>query len=131
MLTALHHHCMQLLAQARDLLSPQACTLSQVSNRSTNSSISGGSAGRSGSSRAHGEQAAGASGSSAAGFEQQRQQQQAGEVLQQQRQAWQLCLAQVQHNLLLVMQLTKHWQHHNAHLCLDMVLSKNRCVEGL
>jgi hypothetical protein len=34
--------------------------------------------------------------------------------LQQQRQAWQQCLAQVQRNLMLVLQLTKHWQHHNT-----------------
>jgi hypothetical protein len=34
--------------------------------------------------------------------------------LQQQRQAWRQCLAQVQHDLLLVLQLTKHWQYHNT-----------------
>jgi hypothetical protein len=33
---------------------------------------------------------------------------------QQQQQAWQLCMAQVQHNLLLVMQLSKHWQDSNV-----------------
>lgn len=37
-----------------------------------------------------------------------------GSLQQQQRQAWQLCVAQVQHNLLLVMQLSKHWQDSNV-----------------
>jgi hypothetical protein len=37
-----------------------------------------------------------------------------GSIQQQQRQAWQLCMAQVQHNLLLVLQLTKHWQNSNV-----------------
>lgn len=142
LLTALHHHCMQLLAQARDLLPPQACTLGQHSSSTsstTNRSSSGSNTGQSGSSTEagsslHGEQATGAvnsSSSSSAGVQQQQLALQAREVLQQQRDAWQLCLAHVQHNLLLVMQLTKHWQHHNAHLCLDMVLSKDRYVEGL
>lgn len=33
---------------------------------------------------------------------------------QQQRQAWQLCVAQVQRNLVQMVQLTKHWQHDNT-----------------
>jgi hypothetical protein len=77
-LAALHCHCMQLLAQARDQLPPATCSLghSAGSSRSSNDSASG----------------------------------------QQQLllQAWQQCLQQVQHNLLLVLKLTKHWQQLNG-----------------
>jgi hypothetical protein len=76
LLRALHCHCMQLMAQARDNLMPAACTAG--SRRAIDGAVST--------------------------LDQQQQQQ---------RQMWQQCVQQVQHNLLLVLQLTKHWQDGN------------------
>jgi len=45
---------------------------------------------------------------------------------QQQQLAWQLCCTQVQHDLLLVLQLTKHWQHHNQVAGLEHMLGPTR-----
>lgn len=98
LLAALHSHCLQLLAEAQRQLAPAACVLGPQASVAAHCS----------------------SRDSGGGSSEQQ--------LQQQRQAWQLCLAQVQHNLLLVLQLTKHWQYQNAHLCLNLVLSNNRCV---
>lgn len=47
-------------------------------------------------------------------------------IQQQQQQQWRLCCTQVQHDLLLVLQITKHWQQQNAHRCLHEVVLKKR-----
>jgi len=44
----------------------------------------------------------------------------------QQQQQWRLCCTQVQHDLLLVLQITKHWQQQNAHRCLQEVVLEKR-----
>jgi hypothetical protein len=94
---------MQLLAQARDTLTPDACILGK------------GAAARS--SRSHG------SGSDPLAGDDNQQQQ------QQQQQAWQFCVVQVQHNLLLVLQLLQQWWHDNAHGSLNTAICTNRWVE--
>lgn len=93
LLGALHCHCMQLLAQAREHLPPEACALQGQHSSSSSSQPS------------------------------QPQPQQLHD-----EEAWRLCLAQIQHNLLLVLQLIRDWQHHNAHCCLSSVLVSERCV---
>jgi hypothetical protein len=103
LLTALQSHITQLLSMARELLAPSVCTLGQQSSSSSSSNVGGGSS---------------SSNSSASASELNPQQE------QQQRRAWELCLAQVQHDLLLVLQLTKHWRHHNAHLCLPQAIKQ-------
>lgn len=45
--------------------------------------------------------------------------------LQLQRQAWRQCVSVVQHNVLLVLQLTKQWKQHNALGALERLLRRN------
>jgi hypothetical protein len=102
LLQALHCDCLQLLAQARDELPPETYCVGQHSRVSSSISSSSGGAGG-------GSSGGGSSSSrpiSAASRDASAQQQQQ----QQQQQAWQLCLAQVQHNLLLLLQLSRRWQ---------------------
>jgi hypothetical protein len=104
---------MQLLALAQELLPPDACTLGSTGSSSSSSS-----------SARHCKDAGGS------GHPQQQQQQQQRERQQQEEEgaeaAWQLCLAQVQHNLLLALQVMKHWQYHNAHMCLGSTIQQLR-----
>jgi hypothetical protein len=87
LLAALHCHCMQLLAQARDQLPSQTCALGQAA--ASNASSGGGCSSS-----------------------------------QQQQQAWQQRLQQVQHNLVLVLQLTRHWQQDNVFAAFEKLYSK-------
>ena len=64
-------------------------------------------------------------GSSSAGYSSSSSSSRGQQGHQQQHAAWQLVCAQVQYNLLLVLQLTKHWEHHNAHRCFLKVLQNN------
>lgn len=91
---------MQLLAQAREQLPPEACPLQGQHTTSSSSSQL----------------------SPSPSPQPQPQQQLHDEG------AWRLCLAQVQHNLLLTLQLIRDWRHHNAHCCLSSVLLMDRCV---
>jgi hypothetical protein len=100
---------MQLLALAQEFLPPAACAFDSTATTSSSSSSSSSSA-------RCGKDVGGS------GHQQQQQQQQQEEA----EEAWQLCLAQVQHNLLLVLQVMKHWQYHNAHLCLGSTLHQLR-----
>jgi hypothetical protein len=102
LLASLHCHCMQLLAQACDCLPAETCTLGQQPRASSSSS----SAGDSSSNRPP------AAASRDASAQQQQQQ-------QQQQQAWRLCLAQVRHNLLLLLQLSKLWQEQHRQSALQ------------
>jgi hypothetical protein len=100
---------MQLLAQARDQLPPEACGVGQHPRISSSSSISSGSGGsRGGVGGASGSSSSRPAAAAAASTDASAQQ-------QQQQQAWQLCLAQVQHNLLLLLQLSRLWQEEQAH----------------
>jgi hypothetical protein len=72
---------MQLLTEARERLPPEACTLQGQHHSTTASSLSS------------------SSSSSSSGGSQ-----------EQQRQAWQLCVSQVQQDVLLVLQLTQQWK---------------------
>jgi hypothetical protein len=78
---------MQLLAQARAQLPAQVCLLGQPASSQGCSAV----------------------GYPSLGNAEQQQQQ------QQQCEAWQLCLSQVQHDLLLVLQLTQQWRAQDTH----------------
>jgi hypothetical protein len=131
LLASLHCHCTQLLVEARDQLPLHACgvgqrpcsgcrTIAGPDNDCQCSSKASGSS--SDSADATGSCS---NGSCEVGFQGGLQQQ------RQQREAWQLCLAQVQRNLLLVMQLTKHWQRGNASGgVVDLLSAKLYCVQG-
>jgi hypothetical protein len=92
---------MQLLAQARDGLPAEACTLGQQPRASTSSSS--GPSSRAGSGAQH-----------AASAAQLQQQQHAAE--------WRRVLGQVQQELLTVVELLGHWRHHNAFCSFEPLL---------
>lgn len=110
-LAALHCHCLQLLAQARDLLPPQACTLGGQQERS----------------RARGScsSSAGSRASSAVPNRQSSHPQ-----LNCQRQAWQAYVSQLQHNLLLVLTLTRQWQQGSVRSSAPQLL-KNKLQDSM
>lgn len=85
MLAALHAHCTQLLVRARDELQPECCTIS-ASNSSGHVLFCGG----------HDPLLV------------------TRQPSPQQQQLWQLCAAQLQHNVLLMLQLARHWQERNV-----------------
>jgi len=94
LLAALHSHCMHLLIQARELLPAGVCRLGQgSSSRGSYEGLDG-----------------------CAGQMQQPVQQQPELQLrwQQQQLAWQVCCAQLQRNMLLVLHLIRGWQDWNA-----------------
>lgn len=88
LLAALHSHCMQLLIQARELLPAGVCRLGQGSSSSSCKGLDG-----------------------CAG--QVHQQPELQPKWQQQQLAWQVCCAQLQRNMLLVLHLIKGWQDWN------------------
>jgi len=87
LLAALHSHCMHLLTQAQEQLPAEACLFRGSTSKHSSQDSAAGSFGG--------------------------MQLPPGEQQQHQQLAWQLCCAQVQHDLLLVLQLTEHCQHHN------------------
>lgn len=99
LLAALHSHCMHLLTQAREQLPAEACLFRQSTSKHSSQD------------------------SAAASFGSMQLQPD-----KQQQLAWQLCCSQVQHDLLLVLQLTKHWQHHNQVAGLEHMLRGTRWV---
>lgn len=107
LLAALHCHCMQLLAQASDHLPAELCSLKGTGIISSSNGSGDGYSSGSGSGTGNSSSSIRSGGSPS------------------QQAAWQRCIAEVQHNLLLVLQLTKHLQDHNERGSLDSLLAEN------